>query len=309
MENLPFELLDNIIGHIPKDDQKSLQSCSFVARSWTYPCQRRLLETVNCPSEVALWSKLENSPPKNVGIFHHVRSLSVGVDLSPYRRSEALARIPHIELPLFPYLRYMVLRYSGGFSALRQLGVALASQDTLESLSLILCRVSTSALVALINHFPNLVHVRLVSLQYEPNGEPIPPLARPLQKLSVNYPGTYDDPGIIDQLLGLQPLCDEVTVEVRFRVAPLLAQRIIDGVRTTVKRLNLGIDKECKCRAETLSRELLDGSLKLCCRSEQPFDTCQLPGALRTHVLFSEIHRARHNFDDRLPMHSKDYDR
>ena len=42
MPDLPQELLDEIVAHLPSDDVKTLRACSLVAKSWVYPAQRLL---------------------------------------------------------------------------------------------------------------------------------------------------------------------------------------------------------------------------------------------------------------------------
>ena len=71
------------------------------------------------------------------------------------------------------------------------------------------------------------------------SSEPILPLSRPLRKSSVNDPLSLGDLGTLDQLIGLLPRCDEVTVSIHTLVAPLLRQHgIINGVEETVRRLH-----------------------------------------------------------------------
>ena len=280
MKNLPCKLLDEIVSHLPRDDKESLRNFSLVAGSWTRPSQRRLFETIGPLSAETLWSNLNDGSPNNIKVFSYVRSLSVKIDLSPQQPSDALVRPPHHGSPLFPHLRRMVMHY-GSPSAFPQLGMTLASQNTLEYLSLIFCRISISKLVTLINNFPNLVRIKLGNLGHEVDNEPISPLARPLQKLSVSETETFDDLGIVDQLLELQPRCDEVSISVATYWAPLLTQRIIDGVQTTVRRLNLKINMKCE-QSEDPAMGVLNGTLKFYCRSEQAFDTRELRRALRT---------------------------
>ena len=55
------------------------------------------------------------------------------------------------------------MRY-GNLLVFPQLGMALASQNTLENLSLVFCRISISKLVTLINNFPSLVRLKLERL-------------------------------------------------------------------------------------------------------------------------------------------------
>lgn len=117
---------------------------------------------------------------------------------------------------------------SSSFSPTNQL--PLTFQHTLEHPSLRGCRTTISILITLVNHFPNLAHLDLLGLSHETDDHPIPPLSRSLRKLSVKEPGTRDDPGLLDQLLGSRPQCDEVIIEIDTRVAPLLTQRVIDGV-------------------------------------------------------------------------------
>ena len=138
-----------------------------------------------------------------------------------------------------------------------QLGLSLASQDTLEFLCLYRCRVTISTLAGLINHFPNLVHLKLLSLYHDVDNKSIPPLSRPLRQLTVDEPDICDEPSVLDQLLELQPQCNEVTINVFPLVAPSLAQRIINGLETTVTRLNLKIrtKRTYRYRAGSLSRE------------------------------------------------------
>ena len=189
-------------------------------------------------------------------------------------------------------------------SALRQetLGVFptqvnLAPQNTLESLSSIECRITISALVTLIDHFPSLVCVELMGLKHEADNELTPPLARLLQKLFISKPDTDNALGIVDQLLELHQNCDKVTLSVRGYCAPFPMQRIIGGVWTTVKRLNLDTGVSCECRVKTLPRELFYRTLKLNRRSEGTFDNCELP----------ESHVGGRYLDHRLPPHSKYY--
>ena len=57
--NLPQELLEEILSHLPLEDEQgkqSLQKCSLVAKSWVNPSQRRLFETVEIQDKTLnLW--------------------------------------------------------------------------------------------------------------------------------------------------------------------------------------------------------------------------------------------------------------
>ena len=264
MENLPPELLDKIIGYLPQD-KRFLRNYSLVARSWTYPCQTRLLGTIEKLFESTLWRRLDKASPGNVEVLRCVRSLSLYVDVSLRERPEALAHFHYNEFPLFPRLKRMALHYWGRPSVSPQLGVVLAPQNTLECLSLRECRITISALVALINHFPNLAEVQLIALKHEVNHEPIPSLARPLVKLSIIGPNIDDDPSLISQFLELQPRCDEVTIRAviewwPFETRLLLTQRLIDGLPTALKHLNLDFLTKCEWRPKTLLKRAVKPS-------------------------------------------------
>lgn len=306
MKDLPQEVLDVIIGYLPADDMQSFRNCSLVAKSWIYPSRRRLFRVINTLQEATLWSRLNEVSPKNVELLQHVRSLSVRIDTSLHRRSVAPTGFPHDDSPLFPRLKRLIL-YSGGPPSIAQLGVSLAPPHSLEYLCLCCCRVTISTLATLINHFPNLIHLKLLSLFHDVDNEPIPPLSRPLRKLTVDEPDIYDEPGILDQLLELKPQCEEVTISVFPLTAPSLTQRIIDGVEKTVKRLNLVSRMSCECIAKSPSWELLNETSRFYCSSGRALDTRELPRALRAQDLLFGGHGARANLDRHLHAYPKGY--
>ena len=270
MQDLPHEILDEILGHLPPADTRTFRNCSLVAKSWTRPSRRLLFRLIDTLKEPTLWSWLEDVSPRNVELLQHVHSLSVRVENSLHRSSVAPTGFPHDRSPLFPCLRRLSL-HSGSPASIAKLGVSLASQRTLEFLCLSSCHVTISTLATLINHFPNLVHLKLLDLvhpkplnpYHDVDNELTPPLSRPLRQLTVNEPGTCDEPGILDQLLGLQPQCEEVTISVSPFVAQSLTQRIINGIEATIKRLDLNFRMKCKYRhrEENLSWELLNEAL------------------------------------------------
>ena len=79
--NLPQELLEEILSHLPLEDEQgkqSLQKHSLVAKSWVNPTQRRLFETVELQDKTLnLW--LANIPSTNEELLRHVRSLAYTV--------------------------------------------------------------------------------------------------------------------------------------------------------------------------------------------------------------------------------------
>ena len=307
MKDLPQEVLDEIISHLPSGDLHSLQYCSLVAKSWIYPSRRRLFEFIPPLQEATLWSWLNYVSPKNVELLQHVRAISVVIaDPLPDQRSGAPTDFPHNGSSLFPCLKRLVL-YSGTSPSVARLGVSLASQRTLVYLALYRCRLTISTLATLINHFPNLVHLQLLSLYHDVDDDPISALSRPLQNLSANEADYCDEPSVLDQLLELKPQCVGVTISVFPYLAPSLTQRIIDGVEETVKCLNLRVLLRCKRRPECLSYELLNETPRFCGRSARALDTRELPTAIRAHGLGSGCHGTGPHLDHHLHAHSKDY--
>lgn len=259
MKDIPPEVLDEIISCLPPYDMQSFRNSSLVAKSWIYPSRRRLFEVIDKLQDATLRLWLNDASPKNVELLQHVRSLSIKVN-SSHHRPGTLLDFPHRDPPLFPRLRRLVVQ-SASPKSIAQLGVSLASQHTLEYLCLCCCQVTISTLATIINHFPNLIHLELLSLFNDVDDKPTPPLSRPLRKLTVDEPDSFDEFGILDQLLELRPQCDEVTISVSPLSAPSLTQRIIDGVDATVKRLDLNISTNCEYIAKNLSSVLLNETL------------------------------------------------
>lgn len=241
--HLPQELIDKIIGHLPPG-HKSLHNPSLVAKTWAYPSQRRLFESVYIMADRALESWLINISPTNVELLQHVRSLSY---LSHSDRGPtALAEFFHDYS--FPHLRRLDLFWGYLPESLPRIGTFSAFQHTLEHLYLCDCTVSINGLSRLINYFPNLVHLELDRPLSPVDDQQIPsPLVRPLRKLTVV--GTYinNDLGPIGELLELQPQCDEVSIDMHVLVAPSVIQRVIKGVEASVKHLNLRGGIDCVC--------------------------------------------------------------
>ena len=237
---LPQELFDEIIGHLPPGDKPSLRSCSLVAKPWISPSRKTLFQEVDVRADLNLESWLNNISPTNIELLQHVREL---VCRMPSARDSVCDQTARIDLlrdysPSLCQLRRLVL-VSGRLPPLPQMGIPFAFQHTLEHLYLRGCRIAISTLITLINYFPNLVCLYLSSARSETDDQPIHPLSRPLRKLSITEPNPQDELGIIDQLLGLRPQCDEISINVWSRPAPLLTQRIINGVGASVKYLNL----------------------------------------------------------------------
>ena len=243
--DLPQELIDKIIGYIPPDDQKSLQNCSLVKKSWVYPSRRRLFNTVHVWGDTNLKLWLGTISPTNVGVLQHVRSLHYQIAEppdSPDPRVDPLHDYSHS----FRQLERLTL-FSGFLPSLTQIETYSAFRHTLSYLSLQRCIATVNGLVTLINYFPNLAHLNLSELFHWGDSQLIPPPSRPFKKLTVTEFYTNHSLGLLDQFMGMDPQCEEVTVSIYRSSCPSLAQHVIDGVEASVKCLYLESDLRGMC--------------------------------------------------------------
>jgi len=234
--DLPPELLDEIISHVPSND-KTLRNCSLVARPWVYPSQKRIFKVIDIWRNSHLKSWLEAISPTNVDVLRHVCSLTCKIP------STLDSLHPPIDLlrdysPSFRQLERLTF-FTGILPSPAQIGTYSAFQHTLSHLSLWCCSVTATGLVILVNYFPNLTHLELADLSCMVDGQPTPPFFRPLQKLTITEFCTEDGLDFLDQLMGLRPQCDEVSIGVFRDSCPSLAQHVINGVEASIQRLNL----------------------------------------------------------------------
>jgi hypothetical protein len=208
--NLPQELLDEIIGHLPPHDEESLKSCSLVSKSWVEPCQRLLFKSIYLRQDnYQSWK--DAISPTNVTLLRHVRSLTY----SP----SAITRIPD------PCLSIYALRdYLPSFSQLRKLNLCgvdieptisehlellTAFQHTLVSLALNWVSTAWSSFVVLIGHFPNLRNLELIDIWFQADDLPVPDAVHAGRgRLCVSLMGDVDV--LCDRLAGLKPEYNEL---------------------------------------------------------------------------------------------------
>ena len=94
----------------------------------------------------------------------------------------------------------------------RKIGLFSPFQHTLSSLHLSDCYVTSSALVALINYFPLLADLKLLSIRWVVGGKPAPRLSRPLRGgLEIAY-GRSEDRALFNQLSNPPPELDELVL-------------------------------------------------------------------------------------------------
>jgi len=208
--DLPPELLDKIISHLP-DDKIYLQNCSLVAKSWVYPSQRRLFNVVCVWGDTELKSWSDAISPTNVGVLQHVRSLTCKIADTPGSCYSPLDFLRDYS-PSFRQLERLTL-LSGFLPSLdTQMNTYSAFQHTLSYLSLQRCIATASGLAALVNYFPNLAHLDLSELFHWGVSQPTHPLSRPLQKLTVTEFYAGHSLGLLDRFMELHPRCEEVTI-------------------------------------------------------------------------------------------------
>ena len=247
--NLLPELIDEIISYLPLDEPQALRNCSLVSKSWIYPSRKRLFEGVHIrKSDYNLWT--ERISPENVELLHHVRSLTYVLDMTvwfrhPEYRIDSLGSY----LPSFDQLENL-----GLFSVLllsdtpHQIEHFSAFRHTLSSLSLRGCHVSSSALITILNYFSSLVNLELRALVHEVDGEPVPPLSRPLRGgLSVQQFRDCDV-SLLDRLSDPPPECDELVI-CGFPLIPVAYDRVVVACAGNVKRLGLlrGFERKRRC--------------------------------------------------------------
>ena len=235
--DLPPELLDEVINHISPTDKRSLLNCSLVAKSWVYPSQKRIFKAVDIWRNPHLKSWLGAISPTNVRVLQHVRSIRCQI-AKPLNLSHPPVDLLCDYSPSFRQLERLTL-HSGLLPSLNQIGTYSAFQHTLSYLCLWHCSATSSRIVILVNYFPNLAHLELGDLSHMVDGQPAPPFSRLLRKLTIAEFCTKDSLDLLDQLMGLHPQCDEVSIDMFWDSCPSLAQHVIDGVEASVKRLNL----------------------------------------------------------------------
>jgi hypothetical protein len=216
----------------------------LVAKSWINPSRRRLFKTVEI-RETTLQSWLDNIPPANDGLLQHVRSLSYITDSGAEHNAlfpcEHRVDVLRDYFPSLRRLRHLSLSSMHLPSSIPQEAEMFpAFRHTLSRLSLDYFMVTISALVTLINYFPNLNRLDLSRLFHKVDGEPAPPLSRPLiGQLHVSE-FHQDILDLLDQLSELgSVLFDEIILTEYPRTRVRTLERIVNAAGAGVKRLRL----------------------------------------------------------------------
>ena len=238
--NLPQEILDEILSHLPPDDDLSLHQCSLVSKSWLEPSRRRLFSDIRIGEEHhQRW--LDKISPANTGLLRHVRSFTYFPELfhHDYPRPGICALRDY--LPSLCQLRALT------FSDLHieptiseNLEIFTAFRQTLSSLSFNQVRITWSAFVALIGYFPNLRKLDVQMSWFMVDDSPVPQLSHVLRgTLLVSNYRFIDTEPFIDRLHTLKPEFDELVIiwdydhRLAAAVGPSLKYLSVDSCRGT----------------------------------------------------------------------------
>ena len=238
---LPPEIWDEILGYIPTDrkGRLTLIACALVATWWMEPSQRRLFSSVkiNDQNRERWISGVILSESRN-RLLQYIRSLQRF--LSGYR-----------------YPLQKLLKGSGEYlSALRSLELAnvrierldkelhssfSAFRETLTNLTLKSFTTSFTALIALVDYFPNITSLQLGWLsRLEPDEGPFPLLSQPLRGRIHICPPLPHCLEFIDRFAKLDQEYEELVIDsatVALRTEYL--ERILQFSAGTVKHLRL----------------------------------------------------------------------
>ena len=235
---LPPELVDEIIGHLPPGDKRSLRNCSLVAKSWIFPSQKRLFGVVEITGEnLRQW--LDNISPTHIDLLGHVRHLLYRE--YPKGSIKQVHLSLHDYLPSFRCLSHFTLSFARTPLRLQQVQKFSAFRYTLSEITLARCVVTKSSLVTLINYFPDLTSFDLRGLEYHKEHGQTPPLVRHhFRKLFANVWGE-GSLGLVDELSKLGLRFEEVVISdfLPQRKWPDFSRRVICGFGETVKCLRV----------------------------------------------------------------------
>ena len=244
--NIPPELIDEIVRNLAFDI-RSLRSCSLIVRSWAYSSRKWLFKDVLVSRKThQLW--LDRIAPTNVELLRNIQTFTYLFDtismwhgtkpcLTPYHIGSLCSYLPSFRCLERLRLHYMLL----GPEVPQQIGLFSAVQQSLSSLYLSDCLVTSNALITLVNYLPLLVDLELRYLRHEANGEPAPQLSRPLRgRLCIAYCET-EDRALFGTLSNPPPELDELVL---FQVHLLTFYDCIVGARGgNVKRLIMNGNK------------------------------------------------------------------
>jgi hypothetical protein len=209
MMNLPLELLEETLDYLPKSH---LCSCSLVAKFWTRPCQKRLFKVVDIDHKnLQRW--LNGVSPANVELLGRIRVLTYRERLATeYLVTGPVQHTLREYLPSFRMLRSLTLNTRRKSPLPQPLEMFSAFQYTLLDITLADYSITKSEFVALVNYFPNLMHLHLRYIKYLEEDKSIPPLSRLHFKYLRVAHLSKGGPDLIDELSRLGLHFEEVVI-------------------------------------------------------------------------------------------------
>ena len=235
--NLPQELLDEILSHLPSDGGRSLRSCSLVCKFWLEPSRRLLFAHVRVRQDnYRQW--LNKISPTNTGVLSHVHSLTYFL-----RGSRTDSRSVYVfrdYFPSFSQLRTLTFCHLDIEPAISQnLHLFSAFKHSLSSLSFGGVSIPWGAFVALVGYFPNLRNLNLLATAFQVANNPGPHTSHPgrgklfvdlITRVSAGFP--------YDRLAELRPEYEELELLGAYE------PRLISAVERTLKSLKINL---CDC--------------------------------------------------------------
>ena len=232
------ELTDEILTHL-QDDERTLQNCSLVAKSWVHSSQKPLYSHVHLtPVTHRTWRK-KVSPTS--GVMQHVRTLSCrGLDSLHSFHGDFFKSLHLLERLDFHGSMRIEPNVTNLFTTF---------QTTLSSLSLSGVSATWGALVNVVDYFPNLRDLHLGQSSFVGGCWGVPPLSRPTRGKLCLFTLSSVDMSILSAGLSASKL-QYNELEIIDVVGPTPSRAIIpiiSACRKTLTRLVLG-SYDCKFR-------------------------------------------------------------
>ena len=195
-------MLDKILEYIPSPGspgRRTLAACALVATWWVGPSQRRLFYSVALNEEnYRRWMLGVIVPTPKLHLLKHTRSLwHARAGLNPKFKH----RMRHLPQDSGRYLSTLcnlqdLTMYNTKVERISEEGFRLcfsAFRETLTQFSLEHSATSFGSLVTLVDYFPNIRSLRLLSLILEPDKGSVPTLSRPLRgKIHIGHVDRFE---------------------------------------------------------------------------------------------------------------------
>ena len=260
--DLPQELIEEILSHLPSNDRESLLSFSnysLVSKSWLNPSRRALF--ANIAIEPSTCDRFLNAiSSTNTELLRHVQWLSYLALGNQYRQSHRPIYLLEDYFPSLSQLRALeFIKMQIDPAIPRRLDLLSAFQHALSSLHLADGSISWSGFASLVGYFPGLRDLFIRSMSFGMDDRPVPNPSRALRgKLSlIDLSRNHDMDILVNRLSGLKPEYEEValglTVEDQLRVLPLFQEtlKVLDIPRYGLKPLGCSLSYRERCSATT----------------------------------------------------------